>query len=189
MPKPTKTKTSLAHVIRERARSPDFLPKSFIADNTRLADETLPRTPETAASETHAPTRPLSQPAPSAVTEQGAREGATDSSSQAPTRTRSYAQAVISAQASEIEALAATAQSGPAPAPQPSPSISPYRRDLKRVATYLTDPAKDQLRVLCFNERTSEEDLLREALDMLFKHRGLAQIAFHGAPSRKPRHH
>jgi hypothetical protein len=36
-----------------------------------------------------------------------------------------------------------------------------------------------------FNERTSEEDILREALDLLFANRGLAQIAFLEAPSRK----
>jgi hypothetical protein len=60
---------------------------------------------------------------------------------------------------------------------------------MTRTATYLAAQAKDQLRALSFNERTSEEDLLREAIDMLFKQRGLPTIAFLGAPSRQQRPH
>ncbi|OYW53120.1 MAG: hypothetical protein B7Y80_17650 [Hyphomicrobium sp. 32-62-53] len=60
---------------------------------------------------------------------------------------------------------------------------------MSRTATYLAAAAKDQLRAICFNERTSEEDLLREAIDMLFQQRGLPTIAFQGAPSRQQRPH
>jgi hypothetical protein len=102
---------------------------------------------------------------------------------------RSYAHAVLNEQSSDFADYGTLELETRAPATLASPSVSPYRRDLKRVATYLMDPAKDQLRVLCFNERTSEEDLLREALDLLFKQRGLPQIAFQGAPSRKPSRH
>lgn len=186
MSKTNKTKSSLASVIKERAQRPDFLPKSFIEDNTRLAEETHPRTHEPKHSRDHAPALPASEPAPIEVSQPGPGNTLALSRSRATTYPRTYAQAVLSAQAEEITDLMPQVQNR-APASQHAPSLSPYRRDLKRAATYLTEPAKDQLRVLCFNERTSEEDLLREAIDMLFTQRGLPQIAFHGAPSRKPR--
>lgn len=184
MSKPTKPKSSLANVIKERAQRPDFLPKSFIEDNTRLADEIASRPLAPLQPRSHDPAHPPiageTPPASSPL----ASDAAALSSTRGPARARSYAQAVLTHQATEPPISVPRMPETPAPAS----SISPYRRDLKRVATYLSDPAKDQLRVLCFNERTSEEDLLREALDMLFKQRGLPEISFQGAPSRKPRH-
>lgn len=186
MSKTNKAKSSLASVIKERAQRPDFLPKSFIEDNTRLAEETHPRSPEPTHPRDHAPALPASEPAPIQAPESGTSETSALSRSRAPTHPRTYAQTVLSARAEEIQDLLPQPQPH-APAFQRAPSLSPYRRELKRAATYLTEPAKDQLRVLCFNERTSEEDLLREAIDMLFTQRGLPPIAFLGAPSRKPR--
>lgn len=179
MPKPTKP--SLANVIKERAQRPDFLPKSFIEDNNRLADETLTSSHASTLPREDALTRErahINDTAVPAMDGQGSvsRTGA-------PTRPRSYAKAVLDEMASDLY------PTPPAAEMSLSPTISPYRRSLKRVATYLADPAKDQLRVLCFNERISEEDLMREAIDMLFKQRGLPQIAFQGAPSRKSRKH
>jgi hypothetical protein len=183
MSKTNKSKSSLANVIKERAQRPDFLPKSFIEDNNRLAEEKHSPTHELTHSQDHAPAHPAPAPARSEGSQSGSMA---TSSTRAPTPPRSYAQAVLSAQAEEIQEF--LPQSKPREtSSNRGPSLSPYRRELKRAATYLTDPAKDQLRVLCFNERTSEEDLLREAIDMLFTQRGLPPIAFHGAPSRKPR--
>jgi hypothetical protein len=186
MSKANKSKSSLANVIKERAQRPDFLPKSFIEDNNRLAEEKHSRTHELTPSQNHAPALPASTPSRNEGSQSGTSGSTSVSSARAPTHPRSYAQAVLSAQAEEIQEYLPQSQP-PATSSNRGPSLSPYRRELKRAATYLTDPAKDQLRVLCFNERTSEEDLLREAIDMLFTQRGLPPIAFQGAPSRKPR--
>lgn len=188
MPKNNKSKHSLADMIKERAQRPDFLPKSFLEDNTRFADETLPRDAD--------PTRPLSPDPARQQTHQGPAQsldqqvsaGITGSGPRADVRPRTYAHAVLNDLDSLILPSHEPVQQGLPPSTAAT-SVSPYRRDLKRVATYLLDPAKDQLRVLCFNERTSEEDLLREAIDLLFQQRGLPQIAFQGAPSRKSRRH
>lgn len=188
MSKTNKSKSSLANVIKERAQRPDFLPKSFIEDNTRLAEETPSRAHAPALSSDRAPQRPDAQSAPTATSQHSASEGSTPPGTHAPAHPRSYAQAVLNAQGDEVQDFMPPPKSQPS-ASLAAPSLSPYRRALKRAATYLAEPAKDQLRVLCFNERTSEEDLLREAIDMLFKQRGLPAIAFQGAPSRQQRPH
>lgn len=188
MSKTNKTKSSLASVIKERAQRPDFLPKSFIEDNTRLADEAHSRSHAPAHSSDRAPTLPLSQNIASSASETIPSEDPTHAREHAPTRPRTHAQAVLNAQADEPRDFVPAAKTQ-STTHLSAAKQSPYRRDLKRASTYLADAAKDQLRVLCFNERTSEEDLLREAIDMLFKQRGLPTIAFQGAPSRQQRPH
>jgi hypothetical protein len=220
MSKTNKPKSSLANVIKERAQRPDFLPKSFIEDSTRLAEETTARAHEPFDTRSPAPTHPdarvqknkafepiqsheythPSTQAPThphsyAPTQPNAGHQKTKAfepvqsheythpSAQAPTHPRSYAHVVLSTAGPQEEFMLSTRQVPK----QTNESLSPYRRKLTRTATYLAPQAKDQLRALSFNERTSEEDLLREALDMLFEQRGLPAIAFLGAPSRQQR--
>ena len=188
MSKTNKSKSSMANVIKERAQRPDFLPKAFIEDNTRLADETHSRSHVPTLSSDHAPTIPLAQKIASSAAETILPDDLTHAREHAPTRPRTYAQAVLNAQADELGGFVPVAKTQ-SKTNLSAAKQSPYRRDLKRASTYLADAAKDQLRVLCFNERTSEEDLLREAIDMLFQQRGLPTIAFQGAPSRQQRPH
>lgn len=186
MSKTNKSKSSLTNVIKERAKSPDFLPKSFIEDSTRLAEETHPRAREPLAP--RSPEPPLPDPRAQKTkafapvqsheyTHPGFRE---------PASSRSYAHVVLSTEGPQEEFMLPTRGYALTPT---SGTESPYRRKMTRTATYLAAQAKDQLRALSFNERTSEEDLLREAIDMLFKQRGLPTIAFLGAPSRQQRPH
>lgn len=188
MSRNNKTKHSLADMIKERAQRPDFLPKSFLEDNTRLADETLPRDNASTISSSPDPAHPQENRVSVKPPDHQVASETTGSASRAPTHPRAYAQAILN----DLDSLSLSAHEPVQQGAQTSTgatSVSPYRRDLKRVATYLLDPAKDQLRVLSFNERISEEDLLREAIDLLFQRRGLPQIAFQGAPSRKSRLH
>jgi len=178
MSKTNKSKSSLANVIKERAQRPDFLPKSFIEDSTRLAEETIPCSPEPAPADPRAQKTKTFEPVQS--------HEYTHPNSRAPASPRSYAHVVLSTDDPQEEFMLSTRGYAPT---KSSGTESPYRRKMTRTATYLAAPAKDQLRAICFNERTSEEDLLREALDMLFKQRGLPTIAFLGAPSRQQRPH
>lgn len=188
MSRNSKSKHSLADMIKERAQRPDFLPKSFLEDNTRLADETLPRDGASASPSSPEPAHPQAYQGLAKTPDPQVSAESTGTATRASASPRAYAQAVLN----DWDSVPLPSHQPVRQGPQPSTaatSVSPYRRDLKRVATYLLDPAKDQLRVLSFNERTSEEDLLREAIDLLFKQRGLPQIAFAGAPSRKSRPH
>lgn len=188
MSRNNKSKHSLADMIKERAQRPDFLPKSFLEDNTRLAEETLPRDGASASPSSQEPAHPRAYQIPAKTPDPQMSAESTGTGARASARPRAYAQAVLN----QLDSLPLGSHDPVQQGPETSTaatSVSPYRRDLKRVATYLLDPAKDQLRVLTFNERTSEEDLLREAIDLLFEQRGLPQIAFAGAPSRKSRQH
>lgn len=150
-----KNKSNLASLIRERAQNPDFQPHNIVEDSTRLADETIPSSREPALPRDHEPSR-AHDPATIEPTNHGQPESQV---------TRSRAPAL--------------------PPHNRSPNTSAYRRTLHRTSTYLATKTKDQLRTLVFNERTSEEDILREALNLLFENRKLPQIAFLEAPSRK----
>lgn len=187
MSRNNKSKHSLADMIKERAQRPDFLPKAFLEDNTRLADETLPRDGALTSPTSPDPAHPQASQGQATTADLKTSAEITNSDARAPASPRAYAQAVLN-DLDSVSLPSHQAEKGPQQSALAT-TVSPYRRDLKRVATYLLDPAKDQLRVLSFNERTSEEDLLREAIDYLFQQRGLPQIAFAGAPSRKSRPH
>jgi hypothetical protein len=76
--------------------------------------------------------------------------------------------------------MPAAAGDGPVRRREPAPQRSRLRtfedRHWKQSA-YLSDPVREQLRTLAFNERRKMHDYLLEGLDMVFRKRGLPSIA------------
>lgn len=68
--------------------------------------------------------------------------------------------------------------------PQPKVYVPPSRRDMKRVQGYFSPRVKRQLKVLAAQKDKTEEELVGEALNMLFRTHGLPTIAFEGKDSR-----
>jgi|GEM_PF-6850569 len=155
-----KNKTSLASRIKERAQNPDYQPHNFVEDSTRLADETIPRSHVSA----------LASPTPTA-----------HSAPKAPVTVPSQN---LAPQEPNTELARQRANARPVTRSRTTETVSTYRQKMNHAGTYLDDQPKEQLRTLCFTERTSEEDLVREAINFLFADRGLPQNAFLGAPSR-----
>lgn len=61
----------------------------------------------------------------------------------------------------------------PEPAPAPVPTRKPTKRDgLKFVGFYTSEDQTEKLRRLAFETRRQNQDLMREALDLLFKKHG-----------------
>lgn len=72
-------------------------------------------------------------------------------------------------------------RSTPRPAKPAAKQARAGEGNIKQRATqmtlYLEDPAYDQLRELAFTERTKMHPLILEAIDLLFKKRGLKSLA------------
>jgi len=68
--------------------------------------------------------------------------------------------------------------------PQPKVYVPPSRRNMKRVQGYFSARVKRQLKVLAAQEDKTEEELVGEALNMLFRTHGLPTIAFEGKDGR-----
>lgn len=82
----------------------------------------------------------------------------------------------------------------PTPKPSPAPAaraqrtekgasgtyIAPSRQNMKRIQGYFSPRVKRQLRVLAAQEDKTEEQLVGEALNLLFQKHQLPAIAFEG---------
>jgi spore germination protein GerM len=53
----------------------------------------------------------------------------------------------------------------------------PLVKNYKKLTLYLPEPVREELRVLAFAERVKQHDLVMEAIDMLFKSRGIKSIS------------
>ena len=79
----------------------------------------------------------------------------------------------------------------PAPAPASSGSVEgraiayipPSRQNMKRIQGYFSPRVKRQLRMLAAESDKTEEQLVGEALNLLFQTQGLPTIAFEGKES------
>lgn len=61
----------------------------------------------------------------------------------------------------------------PVAPPSPVPSRKRVRDDLRFVGFHTTEDQKEKLRVLSFETRRQNQDLMREALDLLFEKHGV----------------
>jgi hypothetical protein len=62
--------------------------------------------------------------------------------------------------------------------------IPPSRQNMKRIQGYFSARVKRQLRVLAAEQDKTEEELVGEALNLLFQTHGLPTIAFENKDSR-----
>jgi predicted DNA-binding protein len=62
--------------------------------------------------------------------------------------------------------------------PEPEQQGEPQKKKsrTRHTSLYLPEAAREQLRVLAFHERKKQHDLVREAINMLFKDRGAKSI-------------
>jgi hypothetical protein len=58
--------------------------------------------------------------------------------------------------------------------------VAPSRQQMKRIQGYFSPRVKRQLRMLAAQEDKTEEQLVGEALNLLFQTHGLPSIAFEG---------
>lgn len=70
------------------------------------------------------------------------------------------------------------------PEPQAKSYVAPSRRDMKRIQGYFSTRVKRQLKILAAEHDKTEEELVGEALNMLFRTHGLPAIAFEGKEGR-----
>jgi len=56
-------------------------------------------------------------------------------------------------------------------------ALPPSRRGKRRVELWLSPDAKKQVKLIAVNEEKSQEQVMAEALNMLFKSRGVPPIA------------
>jgi|SRR4051812_10162762 hypothetical protein len=62
--------------------------------------------------------------------------------------------------------------------------VPPSRQNMKRIQGYFSARVKRQLRVLAAEQDKTEEELVGEALNLLFQTHGLPMIAFENKDSR-----
>jgi hypothetical protein len=91
-----------------------------------------------------------------------------------------FGEPVEDAPAPASRIMPATAGDGPKPRQEPAPQRTRLRtfedRHWKQSA-YLSDPVREQLRTLAYNERRKMHDYLMEGLELVFRKRGLPSIA------------
>jgi len=76
-----------------------------------------------------------------------------------------------------IFAEASAPASKPSTMPEPTGGKRPDREGRVALPFWTTAPAKKQLRLLAAEEDTTQQDLMAEALNLLFKNRGKPPIA------------
>ena len=83
----------------------------------------------------------------------------------------------------DLELTTPAAPDSEAPGSEVGRGIAPSRQNMKRIQGYFSPRVKRQLRMLAAQTDKTEEQLVGEALNLLFQTQGLPAIAFEGKES------